>query len=71
MAILLTITAEDEIEYEGEEGGVLLKLHRSRERDSKLVRRKRVDVLKRAGGLACEVCSLDLAHAMGSWARAT
>ncbi len=65
VAIPLTITAEDEVEYEGEEGGVLLKLHRSRERDSKLVRRKRADVLKRTGALACEVCSLDFGARYG------
>ncbi|MNV57999.1 HNH endonuclease [compost metagenome] len=65
VAISLTITMEDEAEYEGEEGGVLLKLHRSRERDSKLVRRKRAEVLERTGALACEVCSLDFGDRYG------
>lgn len=40
--------------YEGEEGGLIMRLHKRYERDPKLVREKRK--AGAAGSLACEVC---------------
>lgn len=66
----LPLTVDDqEDEYEGEEGGVLFKLHTSRERDRKLVRRKREQALAQNGNLACEVCALDFGEKYGEHGR--
>lgn len=44
--------------YEGEEGGVIMRLHKRYERDPKLVREKR-KAAAAAGSLTCEVCGFD------------
>lgn len=54
--------ADDE---EGEEGRILLRLHRRRERNRGLVSRKKRSVLTTAGRLACEACSFDFAAVYG------
>ena len=46
-------------EEEGEEGSVLTRVHRYRERDPSLVARKKQQVLKENNSLACEVCGFD------------
>lgn len=48
--------------YVGEEGGVIMRLHKRYERDPKLVREKRKAA---AGSLACEVCGFDFEKAYG------
>lgn len=50
--------------YEGEEGGVVMRLHKRYERDPKLVREKR-KAAAAAGSLACEVCGFDFEVAYG------
>jgi 5-methylcytosine-specific restriction protein A len=50
--------------YEGEEGGVIMRLHKRYERDPKLVREKR-KAAAAAGTLACEVCGFDFEKAYG------
>lgn len=50
-----------------EEGGVLFRLHRLRERNRRLVARKKERVLQNHGTLACEVCGFDFAAAYGPW----
>ncbi|MCU6453988.1 HNH endonuclease [Sphingomonas sp. A2-49] len=50
--------------YEGEEGGVIMRLHKRYERDPKLVRQKR-KAAAAAGLLACEVCGFDFERAYG------
>ncbi len=45
--------------YEIDETGVRVVAHRRRERDPGLVRRKRAQVLRRTGSLACEACGFD------------
>lgn len=57
--------ASHEDDYEGEEGGTLLKLHKSRERDRKLILRKRKQTLAEHGTLSCEACSLDFGERYG------
>ncbi|GAB3494028.1 hypothetical protein GCM10027341_09690 [Spirosoma knui] len=48
--------SEDE-SYSAREGAIILKLHKYRERDRSLVKKKKDSVLKKVGYLACEVCS--------------
>ena len=43
--------------YEGEEGLILTRVHRHRERDSRLVKRKKGIALEELKRLACEVCA--------------
>lgn len=50
-------TGEPE-EYSAPEGRILYRMHRRRERDRNLVRRKKQAVLKQHGELSCEVCGL-------------
>jgi 5-methylcytosine-specific restriction protein A len=57
-----TAAADDE---EGEEGRMLFRLHRQRERNPGLVRRKKRSVLATAGRLACEACFFDFAAVYG------
>jgi 5-methylcytosine-specific restriction protein A len=52
-------------EEEGEEGQILTRTHRYRERDTKLVARKKRRVLRDKGKLSCEVCDFDFAAAYG------
>ncbi len=50
--------------YEGEEGGVVMRLHKRYERDPKLVREKR-KAAAATGSLACEVCGFDFEATYG------
>jgi 5-methylcytosine-specific restriction protein A len=50
---------EDNEEDEGEEGGLLSRMHKYRERNRKLIKKKKAEVLKKKGSLTCEVCSFD------------
>lgn len=50
--------------YEGEEGGVIIGLHRRYERDRRLIREKR-KAAKAAGNFSCEVCGFDFEAAYG------
>jgi 5-methylcytosine-specific restriction enzyme A len=52
-------------EEEGEEGQILTRTHRYRERNTKLVKRKKEKVLKEIGTLACEVCGFDFSGTYG------
>lgn len=61
MVIAKLPTADD---YEGEEGGILVRLHKRHERDPKLVAAKRKAAIL-AGSLACEVCAFDFQAAYG------
>ena len=61
--------AVPETSAEGEEevveGRLLYRMHRDRERNPGLVRRKKADALAREGRLACEVCSFDFRDRYG------
>jgi predicted HNH restriction endonuclease len=50
---------QEEEEQTGQEGRLLTRLHRYRERDGKLSRRKKEHVLKETGKILCEGCDLD------------
>ena len=55
---------EDDIE--ADEGRILARLHRVRERDRKLIDRKKTNVFASQGSLACEVCTFDFAETYGA-----
>lgn len=50
--------------YEGEEGGVIVRLHKRYERDPRIVAEKR-KAAKLAGDFSCEVCGFDFEAAYG------
>lgn len=52
--------------YEAEEGGVILRWHRTYERDRKIIAQKKESELSRTGKLACAVCNFDFALTYGS-----
>lgn len=51
---------------EAEEGGLILRLHLSRERSRKLIQRKREQVQAELGRLACEACDFEFADRYGN-----
>lgn len=50
---------------EAEEGAVLTRLHRVRERNRRLVHRKKQQALKQHGALACDACNFQYAERYG------
>ncbi len=56
-------------EYEADEGALILKLHKSRERDRKLIKKKKDAVLTATGKLVCEVCDFDFLVRYGDHGR--
>ncbi|OBT02704.1 hypothetical protein A9257_20800 [Vibrio cyclitrophicus] len=57
---------EDVDDFESDyEGKPILRLHKSRERSAKLVRKKKQQVIKETGKLECEVCSMDFKSVYG------
>lgn len=67
-AVDLTVRVDDD-EYEAEEGAVVLRLHRSRERDPKLAEKKKRQALARGEKLECEACRFDFERAYGRHGR--
>ena len=63
IALAVGHLAEDE-DYEGAEGGLRLRVHRTYERDPKLIKKKK-SAARAAGKLSCEVCSFVFAEAYG------
>ena len=60
------LTNDDEPDIvEAEEGRVLTRLHRYRERDRRLVEAAKSAALKRHGRLICQACELDLGRVYG------
>lgn len=58
-------TTDADAAYEGEEGGVIIRLHKRYERDSRLVAAKR-KASKASGSLKCEACDFDFAMVYGA-----
>ncbi len=56
----------DDDDEEAPEGKVLFRLHRTRERSSSLVRKKKAQVLEELGHLSCEVCGFNFSDFYGS-----
>ncbi len=62
-----TSSATDlEPDFEASEGRLLTRIHRARERNQGLVRRKKQQVLRETGALRCEACGFDFAQAYGA-----
>lgn len=59
-------TSADDDEDEFPEGREKYRLHRERERDSRLVQRKKDQVMRNEGRLACAVCKFDFAERYGA-----
>lgn len=57
--------ADDEEEFGAQEGRLLYRRHRARERDRSLVRKKKSQVLRLKGKLACEVCDFEPSAVFG------
>lgn len=51
---------------EASEGRTLTRLHKSKERNRALVKKKKAKVLKESGKLACEACGFDFAEMYGT-----
>lgn len=63
---------EDEPEVEdAPEGALLTRVHRVRERNTKIVKRKKDTVTAHHGRLKCEACGFDFAKRYGSMVRAS
>lgn len=65
-SILPAVPEADEGEIEAEEGRLLVRVHRVRERDRTLVQRKKAAAFARQGSLPCEVCGFDFAITYGT-----
>ena len=59
------VTPPTDDDEEAPEGKALFQLHRTRERSSALVRRKKAQVLKEVGYLSCEVCGFNFSDSVG------
>jgi 5-methylcytosine-specific restriction protein A len=51
---------------EAEEGALLTRVHRARERSRKLVQAKKKSMMEANGQLSCEACGFDFAEAYGA-----
>lgn len=56
---LYLINEEDDREFEVREGSVIYKLHKYRERDSKIIFKKKENEFLKLGRLPCEACTFD------------
>ena len=64
--LLSAVPEAEEDDMEADEGRLLTRLHRYRERDRKLVERKKATILAKQGTLHCEVCDFDFATTYGA-----
>lgn len=55
----------DELDFAEEEGRVRLRLHKIRERDPALVKRKKAEAMRLYGALKCEICGFDFHETYG------
>ena len=65
----IAIAEQEQGITEAEEGRLLTRMHRIRERNRELVKRKRDAVLRETGRLACEVCDFDFNARYGEHGR--
>ncbi|MBO6522956.1 MAG: HNH endonuclease [Balneolaceae bacterium] len=57
---------EDEEKFEVKEGAVIYKLHKYRERNTKIIKKKKETEFQRMGKLPCEACMFDFYQKYGS-----
>lgn len=60
------VEEEDEICTEHQEGQIVVRLHKTRERDPKLVLKKKQSIIEKFGFLSCQACSINLEKTFGS-----
>lgn len=65
----LNETENDPETVEAKEGKILTRIHRTRERDPKLVKKKKDRALKEHGCLVCEACNFDFYKVYGEHGR--
>lgn len=65
---LVPFEGDDDDDYEAPEGRLLTRLHKTYERDRKVVTKRKAQALK-AGNLRCEACSLDFGERYGEHGR--
>ncbi|MDE4099103.1 HNH endonuclease [Phaeobacter gallaeciensis] len=59
------LPGEDGMEIEANEGRLLSRFHRYRERDRSIIKRKKAAFLKKEGHLYCEACGFDFSKTYG------
>tara|TARA_B110000008_G_C16859914_1_gene520271 strand:- start:25 stop:753 length:729 start_codon:yes stop_codon:yes gene_type:complete len=59
-------TLDVDEDYEGQEGKILTRIHKYRERDPKIIQKKKDKVLKDTGKLICDGCNFDFNKIYGS-----
>jgi len=69
LALNETDGSEVEEEYEAPEGRLLYKLHKYKERNRTLVKKKKMNHFNKFGNLACELCGFDYERIYGSVGR--
>ena len=62
----LKYDSDDDAHYEIQEGKLLMRVHRFRERDRKIIKLKKEKVFKNTGSLKCEGCDFDFKKNMES-----
>lgn len=62
---LYLIENEDEREFQVSEGTVIYKLHIYRERDTRIIQKKKEKEFRRLGRLPCEACTFDFYQKYG------
>ena len=55
----------DDEDYVGKEGKEIIRMHRTRERDPKIIKEKKEKTLKEKGKLVCEACGFDFEEIYG------
>ena len=60
---------DDDDEFISQEGKLLTRIHRYRERDKKIVKRKKDQTLKQTGSMKCEGCGFDFNETYGERGR--
>ncbi|MEX0662699.1 MAG: HNH endonuclease [Balneolaceae bacterium] len=62
---LYLINEKEESDFEVKEGVVIYKLHKYRERDSKIIKKKKEHEFMKLGKLPCEACTFDFYYKYG------
>ena len=60
------VSTPSEVDSEFPEGGLVERIHKARERNSKLVKQAKLDYINKYGRLFCEVCEFDFENVYGS-----
>lgn len=59
------VDLDDDLDFEVEEGRLLTKIHRYKERDRSIIKKKKDYVYKTSGSLSCECCGFDFRSKFG------